>query len=86
MKLTLTQNEKTVTIETPFDGQGVSEMVNEMRCLLMAQDYHPDNISALMPTEHELDEIISDALEEQKNEDFLEKELDSQEILVHPTA
>ena len=67
MKLQLTQNEKTVTIETAFDGHSVSAMVIEMRCLLMAQDYHPDNISALMPDEHELDEIISDAINSEKD-------------------
>jgi len=79
MKITLTQQDKTVTIETPFDGHSVSEMIVEMRCLLMAQDYHPDNIASLMPNEHELDEIISDAINGQK-------EFDNEEILVHPTA
>ena len=82
MKLTLTQHDKTVTIETPFDGQSVSEMVIEMRCLLMAHDYHPDNISALMPTEFELDEIIGDAINEQRNEDMI----DNSEIEFDTTA
>lgn len=77
MRLTLTQNEKTVTIETPFDGHSVSEMIIEMRCLLMAQNYHPDNISALMPNEHELDEIISGAINSEKDVDNSDIEFDT---------
>ncbi len=77
MKLQLTQREKTVTIETPFDDPSTSEMIIEMRCLLMAQGYHPDNISALMPNEHELDEIISGAINSEKDVDNSDIEFDT---------
>ena len=63
MKLTLTQQDKTVTIETKHDGHTVADMVTEMRCLLMAQDYHPDCVSAAIPNEHELDEIIASVVD-----------------------
>ena len=67
MKLTLTQHDKTVTIETKHDEHTAAEMVIELKCLLMAQDYHPDLVSAHLPNEYELDEIIDSAINSTKD-------------------
>ena len=72
MKLILQQQDKTVTIETEHDGHSLSEMVTEVRCLLMAQDYHPDSVRSQIPDEFELDEIISDAIKSQAEDIVLD--------------
>ena len=81
MKLTLTQQDKTVTIETEHDNHSLSDMVIELRCLLMAQDYHPDSVRSQVPDEHELDEIIANVIDSTKeqgevNMDEIRKEIE----------
>jgi hypothetical protein len=79
MKITLEQNGTVVTIETKGDGQTGDQMAQFCRELLLAQGYHWNTVTQVMPTEEDVVEIISDAINEQK-------EFDSDEILVHPTA
>ena len=43
------------------------------RGLAMALEYHPDNVSALIPDENELDEIISGAINAREKEEMLDK-------------
>jgi len=68
-KLTLEDDYSIVTIEDKTGKVGVSDAVRQCRMVLIASGYHPDNISALMPDENELDEIISDAINSQKGVD-----------------
>lgn len=68
MKLQLTQLGKTVTIETAHDDISCSELVQELRCLLLAQDYHPGLVAEHMPDEEMIGNIIMDEVK---------KELDS---------
>jgi hypothetical protein len=79
MKLSLQQNGTTVTIETEGDGQTGDQMAQFCRELLLGQGYHWKTVHESMPTEEDVVEIISDAIE-------VQKEFDSEEILVHPTA
>jgi len=67
MKLQMTQHGKTVTIETERDDLTSFEMVEQLRCLMLAQDYHPDLVSEAMPDEEEIDKIISDGIKELDN-------------------
>jgi hypothetical protein len=79
MKITLEQNGITATIETRGDGQTGDQMAQFCRELLLAQGYHWNTVTESMPTEEDVVGIISDAINEQK-------ELDNEEIDVHPTA
>ena len=74
MKLQLTQNGTTVTIEREGDGQTGDQMAQLCRELLLGQGYHWDTVTESMPTEEEVVEQIQEALEVQRNEDFLDKE------------
>ena len=78
MKLTLEQNGVRVTIECAGDGQTGDQMAQFCREALLAQGYHWNTITDAMPTEEDVVEQIQEALEVQKNEDFLGKEVDSQ--------
>ena len=69
MKLTLTQNGVTVTIETEGDGQTGDQMAQLCRELLLGQGYHWDTITEVMPTEEDVVEMISDAINSQKEVD-----------------
>ena len=64
MKLTLTQNGVTVTIECAGDGQTGDQMAQLCRELLLAQGYHWDTVAESMPTEEDVVEMISDANKE----------------------
>jgi len=63
MKLQLEQYGKTVTIETEREDLTSLELVREFRCLMLAQDYHPDLVSEAMPDEEEIGNIVLDELE-----------------------
>lgn len=68
-KLTLEDDYSVVTIEDKTNKVGVSDAIQQCRYALGATGYSQDNISALMPDEHELDKIVSDAVEAQKVDD-----------------
>ena len=54
MKLQLTQNGTTVTIETEGDGQTGDQMAQHCRELLLGQGYHWDTITEAMPSEEDV--------------------------------
>lgn len=82
MKLTLTQNGTTVTIETEGDGHTGDQMAQFCRELLLAQGYHPQTVSEALPSEEDVVEQIQEALELQRNEDFFGKGIDKDEPAV----
>lgn len=63
MKLQLTKYGKTVTIETERDDLTSLEMAQELRCLMLAQDYHPDLVAEVLPDEEAIASIIMDKLQ-----------------------
>ena len=67
-KLTLEDDYSVVTIEDKTNKVGVSDAIQQCRYALGATGYSQDNISALMPDEHELDKIVSEAVEAQNDE------------------
>jgi len=69
MKLTLEQNGVTVTIETEGDGQTGDQMAQLCRELLLGQGYHWDTVAESMPTEEDVVEMISDAINSNKEVD-----------------
>jgi hypothetical protein len=85
MKIQLTQSGTTVTIEREGDGQNGDQMAQLCRELLLAQGYHPNTVAECLPTEEDVVEQIQEALEFQKNESFLEKEVDTDEELTEYT-
>lgn len=62
MKIQITDNEYSATIETAEDGVCVTQAVEMVRGALVGVGYHPDSVSAHLPTEAELDDMISDIL------------------------
>ena len=73
MKLVAEDEYKIVTIESKATGLNISELVLMFRGLAMALEYHPDSVRAQIPDENELDDIISDAINAQRDEDILDK-------------
>ena len=69
MKLQLEQNGIKVTIETEGDGQTGDQMAQFCRELLLAQGYHWNTVYESMPTEEDVCETVSKALEAQKVDD-----------------
>lgn len=69
MKLQLTQNGTTVTIEREGDGQTGDQMAQLCRELLLGQGYHWDTVTEAIPTEEDVVELISDAINSQKEID-----------------
>ena len=86
MKLQLIQCDTTVTIEREGDGQTGEQMAQLCRELLLGQGYHWATVHEAMPTEEDILEQIEEALEFQKNESFLDKELDEAEKLNDTTT
>ena len=68
MKLIAEDDYSIVTIVDKSDGVTCDEAVGLCRRLLMALDYHPDTIAALMPDEAELDDIISSIIKSENPE------------------
>lgn len=88
MKLSLTLHGKTYSVESndEFDGQEVSELVEQFKGLLVNAGYHPHNVDELFNTEYqwfnnEIEEsdkiVIKEKLE---NDEFFSREDDSREI------
>ena len=69
MKLQLTQNGTTVTIETEGDGHTGDDMAQFYRNLTLGQGYHWQTVYEAMPTEEDVVEQISDAINSQKGVD-----------------
>lgn len=69
MKLTAEDEYRVVTIESKATGLPLSEVIRMFRGIAMALEYHPESVMAQMPDEHELDEIISDAIKSEKSVD-----------------
>lgn len=69
MKLQLTQNGTTVTIETERDGQTGDDLTQQCRNLALGQGYHWKTVHESMPTEEDVCEIVSEAVEAQKEDD-----------------
>ena len=82
MKLSLEQNDVTVTIECKGDGHTGDQMAQFCREALLAQGYHWNTVSESMPTEEDVVEEIREALELQRNEDFFGKGIDKDEVHV----
>tara|TARA_Y100000356_G_scaffold126221_1_gene123893 strand:+ start:269 stop:499 length:231 start_codon:yes stop_codon:yes gene_type:complete len=55
MKLSLTLHGKTYSVESEdqFDGQEVSELVEQFKGLLVNAGYHPSNVDELFNTEYQ---------------------------------
>ena len=55
MKLSLTLHGKTYSVESDdqFDGQEVSELVEQFKGLLVNAGYHPSNVDELFNTEYQ---------------------------------
>ena len=62
MKIQITDNEHSATIETAEDGVCITQAVEMVRGALVGVGYHPDSVSAHLPTDSELDDMISDIL------------------------
>ena len=69
MKLQLTQNGTTVTIETEGDGQTGDDLTQQCRNIALGQGYHWKTVHESMPTEEDVCEIVSEAVEAQKEDD-----------------
>jgi len=77
MKLTLIQCDTTVTIEREGDGQTGEQMAQLCRELLLGQGYHWQTVHESMPTEEDVVEQISDAINSEKDVDNSEIEFDT---------
>ncbi len=77
MKLQLTQNGTTVTIETEGDGHTGDDMAQFYRNLTLGQGYHWQTVYESMPTEEDVVEQISDAINSEKEVDNSEIEFDT---------
>jgi hypothetical protein len=62
MKIQAEDEYSIVTIVDKTSDVDATSAVKLCKRLLMGLDFHPDNITALMPDEHELDEIISNGI------------------------
>lgn len=63
MKIQITDNDYSVTIESvESDGICITQAVEMFRGALVGIGYHPDSVSAHVPTDEELDEMIADIL------------------------
>ena len=62
MKIQITDNDYSVTIESVEDGICITQAVEMFRGALVGLGYHPDSVSAHVPTDEELDQMISDIL------------------------
>jgi hypothetical protein len=69
MQLTLQQHGTTVKIKTEGDCQTCDTMAQFCRELLLAQGYHPNSVTESLPTEEDVMEMISDALNYEKEVD-----------------
>jgi len=78
-KLILEDDYSIVTIDDKTGKVGLSDAIQQCRDILGASGYHRDNIAALIPDENELDKIISDAVQAQKEDDkeMIRYELDA---------
>jgi len=63
MKIQLTQLNVTTTIEIEEEGQTTYEMAQFFREILLAQGYHPPSVSDAMPDEHDIEEIVGNAID-----------------------
>ncbi len=68
MKLTTEDEYSIVTIESKETGLSIDKVVQMFRSIAHANEYSSDNIAALIPNEHQLDEMISDAIKAQKED------------------
>ena len=86
MKLIGEDEYKIVTIESKATGLNISELVLMFRGLAIALEYHPDTVRSNIPSENELDDIVSDAIESARQEDMLDKEPERRETVTtyHP--
>jgi hypothetical protein len=62
MKIQAEDEYSIVTIVDKTSDVDATSAVRLCKRLLMGLDFHPDSITALMPDEHELDDIIADAI------------------------
>lgn len=69
MKISLTQHDRTVTIEVEGDGHTGDYMAQICRDLLLGQGYHWNTVYGAMPTEEEICEYVADAINTQKEVD-----------------
>ena len=86
MIITTEDEHMKVTIEDKTGKVDLDSLVDLFRYSALAHGFHADNVSALIPREHELDEIIFDAIKVYKDESFLDKEVDNSEIEFDTTA
>lgn len=64
MKITAEDEWKIVTIEIKNPSGHISEHVTLARGIAFAMEFHPDSVRAHLPTEEELDELITDMIDE----------------------
>jgi len=62
MKINIQDEDYSVTIESAEDAVTITRAVEMFRGALVGIGYHPDSVSAHVPTEEELDEMIADIL------------------------
>ena len=72
MQISLTQHDRTVTIEVEGDGHTGYDMAQICRDLLLGQGYHWATVYEAMPTEEGICELIEDALDEKELDTSLE--------------
>ena len=74
MKITTEDSYTIVTIEDKRGKVDLDSFVELCRCSALAHGFHADVVSALMPNENELDDIISDGINAQNIADMLDKD------------
>jgi anthranilate/para-aminobenzoate synthase component II len=62
MIINIQDEDYSVTIESAEDAVTITQAVEMFRGALVGIGYHPDSVSAHVPTDEELDEMISDIL------------------------
>lgn len=59
MKIQITDNDYSATIESSDEGVCITQAVEMVRAALTGVGYHPDSVAAHLPSEEELDDIIA---------------------------
>lgn len=62
MKITITDPDYEVSIESTKGDVSITQAVEMVRAALVGLGFHPDSVSAHLPTDSELDDMISDIL------------------------
>ena len=62
MKIQITDPDYEVSIESTEGDVSITKAVEMVRAALVGVGFHPDSVAAHVPTDEELDDIISDIL------------------------